>query len=173
MSLCRRRLLVLPMLVFAAALAGAQETKLANLAGLKFTPVPGVTKCLSMSVVEGDPGKGPSTLVLRGTPGCDVPMHYHTANERVVLVTGSAYLQMQGQKEATLIKPGAYAMAPSKHPHHLTCTGGCQLYLFSNGTFDMHWVNAEGKEISLAEAEKASKKLGPPRKATKSTSAGD
>ncbi len=173
MKRCSGFLAVLGMMALAAMLAGAQEAKLASLSQMKFTPVPGAPKCFSMSVVEGDPGKGASTFVLRGTPGCDAPMHYHTPNERVVLVTGSGYLQMQGDSQVTLLKPGAFALAPSKHPHHLTCTGACQLYLFSDGPFDIHWVNADGKEISLAEAEKASKKLGPGKKAAKTTSAGD
>ena len=166
-----RLLFVLALLGFATAVAGAQETQVSNLAQMKFTPLPGAPSCFTMAVVEGDPGKGPSTFVLRGTPGCDAPMHYHTPNERVVLATGSAYLQMQGDSKVTLLKPGAFVLAPSKHPHHLTCTGGCQLYLFSDAAFDIHWVNPDGKEISLAEAVKASKKLGPGKKAV--TTAGN
>jgi len=171
MSNYSRPLCVLALCGVAAALAGAQEAKVANLAQMKFTPVPGAPKCFSMSVVDGDPGKGSSAFVLRGTAGCDAPMHYHTPNERVVMAGGSAYLQMKGDSQVTLLKPGAFALAPSKHPHHLTCTGVCQIYVFSDGPFDIHWVDADGKEISLAEAQKASKKLGPGKKAV--TTAGD
>lgn len=163
------------MLVLAlAGRATGQEAKLQNMADLKFGPVPDAPKCFSMAVAEGDPSKGPSTFVLRGTPGCNAPMHYHTPTERVVMVSGTAYLQMKGESGAHLLKAGAYAVAPSKHPHHLTCTTGCQLYLFSDAAFDIHWVDEQGKEISLAEAEKASKKLGPGKKAAKPpASAGD
>jgi quercetin dioxygenase-like cupin family protein len=152
--------------------ANAQDATLKNISELKFGPVPNAPKCFTMAPVEGDPGKGPSTFILRGTAGCDAPMHYHTPTEKVVLVSGTAYLQMKGDAKASLMRTGGYAVAPSKHPHHMTCTAACQLYLFSDGPFDVHWVNADGKEISLAEAEKSSKKLGAGKKSGKMTSAG-
>lgn len=157
----------------AGTLAKAQEPKVENAGQMKFVPVPDAPKCFTMSVVEGDPSKGPSTFVLRGTPGCDAPMHYHTPTERVVLVSGTAYLQMKGDPEVHLLKAGAYAVAPPKHPHHITCTGGCEIYLFSDAAFDIHWVNDKGEEIPLAAAQKASKKLGPGHRAAKTAGGGD
>jgi quercetin dioxygenase-like cupin family protein len=167
-------IIALMAMMLVSPLANSQQPVLKNMADLKFEPVPDAPKCFSMAAVEGDPAKGPSTFILRATPGCNAPMHYHTPTEKVVLVSGNAYLQMMGDARVNALKPGAYAVAPSKHAHQLTCVTGCRLYLFSDGPFDVHWVNADGKEISLAEAEKASKKLGPSRKTSKgTTTAGD
>jgi len=46
--------------------------------------------------------------------------------------------------------------------HRATCQGSaaCLVFLTSDAAFDIHWVDAEGKEISLEQAIKAAKAPG-------------
>jgi hypothetical protein len=47
---------------------------------------------------------------------------------------------------------------PSHHIHQFRCSSGpCDLYISSDAAFDIHYVDAQGKEISPDEALKAVK----------------
>ena len=83
--------------------------------------------------------------------GCLVPWHWHTPNENLMLVSGSGRAEMKGGK-AFVLKPGGFAQMPSKHVHQFSCPKGCMLYVNSDAAFDMHYVDADGKDMSPAEA---------------------
>ncbi len=113
----------------------------------KLAPMPGLPSCIAMAVESGDPSKGPSVIVFKGTPGCSIPWHMHTPTEHVMIVSGSARMEMMGGGSATL-GPGGYAMMPGKHVHQFTCTSACTAFVYSDGAFDIHYVDANGKEIT-------------------------
>ena len=113
----------------------------------KFGPLAGLPACVTMAVESGDPSKGPSVIVFKGTAGCLIPWHWHTATEHVMIVSGSAKVEMKGGSSATL-GPGGYVMMPSKHVHQFTCTSACTAFVNSAGAFDIHYVDANEKEIS-------------------------
>jgi len=50
------------------------------------------------------------------------------------------------------VRSGAYAMLPAHHAHQFTRTTSCTMFLYSDGIFDTHYVDAAGNEISAAEA---------------------
>src|SRR5215469_7230022 len=134
-----------------AAQSSNPQPKVENVTDMKFVTLPNVPMCFTSAVVYGDPSSGPSTFVIKGTKGCDVPMHYHTPSEQVVMVSGTAQIEMKGEQVRT-VKAGAFAMAPSRHPHHFTCTSACEFYVMSDGAFDIHYVDASGKEIPFEQA---------------------
>lgn len=112
----------------------------------KFVNLPGLPTCMTVSVLRGDPTKGPSTLLLKFTPGCRVPWHWHTANESLVLVNGTGEAQMKnGQSMA--MKAGDYLYLPAKGIHRFTAKSVAYLYDMPEGAFDIHYVDAEGAEI--------------------------
>ncbi|MEP7365903.1 MAG: cupin domain-containing protein [Acidobacteriota bacterium] len=102
--------------------------------------------CVVAAVENGDPSKGASTLVFKATPSCKFPWHWHTPTEQVMMVSGSAKVEMKGGSTA-VIGPGGYAMMPSKHIHQFTCVTACTAFVHSDTIFDMHYVDAAGKEI--------------------------
>jgi len=134
----------------------ALAQKIENAKDMKFINIPNAPACLTAAVEQGDPTNGPSTLMLKGTAGCDAPMHFHSANEQLLMVSGKARVEMKGEQPRAL-EPAAFAMAPSKHPHHFTCISACQFYLVSDGTFDIHYIDPDGKEISLDRAVQSGK----------------
>lgn len=134
----------LPVLLFAvhAQDMGVQRKLSEN----KFAPLPGMPACVMSAVEHGDPAKGPSTIVFKATAGCKIPWHWHTPNEQVMIVSGSAKVEMKGGSTAVL-GPGGFAHMPSKHVHQFTCTSACTAFVNSDAVFDMHYVDAAGKEI--------------------------
>ena len=51
---------------------------LRKMAENKLAPMAGLPECVSMAVETGDPSKGPSVIVFKGTVGCVIPWHWHT-----------------------------------------------------------------------------------------------
>ena len=118
-----------------------------KLSEAKFGPTPGLPECISAAVESGDPSKGPSVIVFKGTAGCSIQWHWHTPTEHVMIVSGTAKVEMKGGATAT-IGPGGYAKMPSRHIHQFTCTSACLAFVSSDAAFDIHYVDANGKEIS-------------------------
>ena len=112
----------------------------------KLRPMAGLPTCITMAVESGDPSKGSSVIVFKGTSGCSISWHWHTPTEHVMIVSGSAKVEMRGGSSSTL-GPGGYAMMPSKHVHQFTCTSACTAFVSSDAAFDIHYVDTDGKEI--------------------------
>jgi quercetin dioxygenase-like cupin family protein len=137
-----------------AAAEGAAAAPMAiakNLNEQKFEPIPGTPACLTGTALAGDPGKGPALLQAKFASGCTVPWHWHTPDEHVMMVSGVGRMEMKDEKPVTL-RAGAYAMMPSHHAHQFTCLSACVMFLRSDGVFDTHYINADGKEIPPEEA---------------------
>jgi quercetin dioxygenase-like cupin family protein len=159
--------LPLGVLLLLAAPATAQTHASAaarNLAEMSFTPVPGLPTCATGAVQAGNPATGPSVIASKMAAGCIVPWHWHSPNEHLMLVSGSARVEMKDGKPFTL-QAGGFALLPSKHVHQFRCEQACLLYVYSDAAFDTHYVDAKGTEISAAEALAAVKETAamPPR----------
>jgi quercetin dioxygenase-like cupin family protein len=124
----------------------------------KFGPAANAPDCFTISVERGDPSKGASVILAKFAPHCVAPFHWHTPSETVMIVNGALEVQMKGEK-AAISHAGDFVYMPPKHVHRATCTGAvpCTVFLTSDAAFDIHWVDADGKEISLADAMKAAK----------------
>jgi quercetin dioxygenase-like cupin family protein len=113
----------------------------------KFAPLPGLPACSTLAVESGDPSKGASVILLKGPAGCVIPWHWHTPTEQVMIVSGSAKVEMKDSGQTSSLGPGGYAMMPSKHVHQFTCTSACAAFVSSDAAFDIHYVDAKGSEI--------------------------
>jgi hypothetical protein len=51
-----------------------------------------------------------------------------------------------------MVSSGMYVHLPAKHPHALKCASACTMYIFTDGAFDIHYVDAAGKEIPVEQA---------------------
>jgi quercetin dioxygenase-like cupin family protein len=126
---------------------------------LKFAVLPDLPDCASLAVLKGDPGKGPSVVEMKFTPGCIVPWHWHTPSESAVPLSGLLEISMKGEKPV-LLTNGDYGYLPSKHVHQAKCTGSkpCAAIFMLDAPIDIHYVDKSGSEIpaqqALAEAEK-------------------
>jgi quercetin dioxygenase-like cupin family protein len=144
---------VLAVLVLPLA-AAAQDAHVAHAATAKFVEFPNVPPCAKGAVYQGDPASGPATIFIRSAAGCRIPLHWHTANETLMVVSGTARVGMKGQTPDTL-RPGSYAFVPSKHHHNFVCPVACNFFLVSDAAFDIHYVDDAGGEIPMDQALKA------------------
>ena len=117
----------------------------------KFGPHPALPACATIAVQDGNPGTGPSIIMLRAKAGCVLPWHWHTPNERLIIVSGSAKADMKDAKPTTL-HPGDFILLPSKGIHQFTALTSVELFDISDAPFDMHYVDASGTEIPVATA---------------------
>jgi len=140
---------VYPSLLGAAEQTAAPVVK--NLSEEKLEHSPGLPSCAIIAVLSGDPLKGASVIEAKATSGCRIPWHWHSSNEHVMMVSGVGKMEMKDAKPATL-RSGAYAMMPAHHAHQFTCTASCTMFLYSDGVFDTHYVDASGNEISATDA---------------------
>ena len=125
-----------------------------NVSEMSLQGTPGLPTCAVASVQSGDPAKGPSIIYAELEAGCIIPWHWHTPAEHLMIISGTARIEMKGGKSLTL-NPGGYAMMPSKHVHQFRCEKGCSLYVSSNAAFDIQYVDGQGNEMSPADALKA------------------
>jgi len=155
-------LVILAMTTFVGIRVAAQDQPIVTpLAGAKFGTVPNAPACFTIAVEKGDPTKGPSVILAKFAPGCVAPFHWHTPAETVMVVSGSLETEMKGDKPI-VAHHGDFVFLPPHHVHRATCQGStpCLVFLESDAAFDIHWVDANGKEVSLEEAVKAVKAAG-------------
>jgi len=127
---------------------------------MKFTPIPDMPPCATAGILRGNPRSGPAWVLLKLASGCRVPWHWHTANESLLVISGQGTVEMKDGPPLQFA-PGAYASLPSHHMHRATCARSCLLFNAADAAFDIHYVDANGEEISLEKAMK------PPAKAKK------
>ena len=123
-----------------------------NLDDMEFAAIPATPGCSSSALQSGDPATGPSIAVARLATGCTVPWHWHTPNERLMMVSGVARVEMQYGGQPLTLRAGGFAEMPSRHVHRFTCTSACVLYVASDAPFDIHYVDQQGEEITPEKA---------------------
>jgi len=118
---------------FAHAQAPDEEQALAwtaDDAQLKWGPCPPfLPKGCGIAVLHGDPAKDNLDVFLKVPAKSNLPLHWHTSAERMVLVAGELHVTYEGQKTAVL-KPGTYAYGPAKRPHEGFCASAVPCVLF-------------------------------------------
>ena len=97
-------------------------------------------KCLSDAIETGDPESSASTLLLKATPGCTVPWHYHTAVEQLIVISGAVLTEMSDHP-ASLLLAGGFAVMASQVPHRFACQGKdeCLMMVIFDRKYDIFW----------------------------------
>lgn len=90
-----------------------------------------------IAVLNGDPAKPNSDVLLRVPGGYTIPPHRHTSAERMILVSGQFRVQYDGHEAATL-NAGNYAYGPAGQAHEASCLGNqpCTLFIAFEGPVD-------------------------------------
>jgi quercetin dioxygenase-like cupin family protein len=130
----------LAVLISGAALAEDAATgAIKPLSSVKFSPDNDV-KCLLSAIETGDPTTGRSTLILKASPGCLVPWHSHTAEEQLIVISGTVLAEMTDH-QPTRLGPGGFAVMGSHMPHRFTCQGklACLMIVAFDRAYDIHW----------------------------------
>jgi quercetin dioxygenase-like cupin family protein len=134
----------------------------AEMATSKFVTLPMLPSCMTISAQRGDPMKGAAVLLLKVKSGCIVPWHWHTANENLMMVSGSAKAEMSDG--ANTLVAGDYLYLAGKQMHQFTCISSCLVFDVIDGAFDIHYVDAQGQEIPVEQALKSTANPAPAKK---------
>ena len=132
------------------------EMVVKNSEAADFHQAPIMPQCFAGALQRINRSTGSAVFLVRvvGNSGCTVPSHWHSSGEQITVVSGTVKVGMQDGKSFEL-KEGGFAYIPSKHVHVFSCSGPCAHFVQSDGPYDIHYVNKEGKEITLAEALKS------------------
>jgi quercetin dioxygenase-like cupin family protein len=98
-----------------------------------------------MAVVWGDPAKGPHGAFHKFKPGFDAGLHSHSADMRIVVISGTIIAGAEGGAEKKL-PPGSYEYQPHGVKHVTKCDAGsgCVIFVTASGKFDL--TPAEAKK---------------------------
>lgn len=137
--------------------SGDPEVIVKNAQPGDFHATPIMPPCFLGAMQRMNPETGAAVFLVRveAKDGCVVPLHWHTSGEQITVVSGIVTLKMTDGTNVEL-KEGGYAYIPPKHVHLFSCSGPCVHFVQSDGPYDIHYVNKEGKEVPLAEALKGS-----------------
>lgn len=83
----------------------------------------------SIAVLHGDPAKENLDVLFKVPANYDIPNHWHTSAERMVLISGELHVTYEGEK-TQIMKVGSYAFGPSKKAHIAKCGEGDPCILF-------------------------------------------
>jgi anti-sigma factor ChrR (cupin superfamily) len=103
----------------------------------------------------GDHAKGAFGAFIKLPAGFSAPLHTHTYDYKVVIVSGT-YIQAPEGKPEFRLGPGSYFMQPGGNYRHITTcdqASDCVFFLESKGRFDLKVVNA-GKPTASEPAKK-------------------
>jgi anti-sigma factor ChrR (cupin superfamily) len=109
-------------------------------ADLDPTGAPGV----KIADLWGDHSKGAYRAFFKLPAGFAVPLHTHTYDIKVVIVSGT-YIQSPEGKPEFRLGPGSYFMQPGGNYRHTTScdtASDCVFFAESNGKFDLKLVDA-------------------------------
>jgi quercetin dioxygenase-like cupin family protein len=96
-----------------------KETVVVRASEVKWGDHPFV-KGAQMCVQDGDPAKGPSVLMMKFPKGMTIPAHWHTSDEAVTVVSGSAVFgsgETVDVSKGTELGAGSYIIIPGTKPH--------------------------------------------------------
>jgi quercetin dioxygenase-like cupin family protein len=136
-------LLLMGILVSTPALSenAPREPALARSAGdaeLQWGPCPEFfPPGCQIAVLHGDPAKPDADVFFRVPGQYDLPAHWHTSPERMVLVSGELHVTYDGE-EPVVLRPGTYAYGPAKAVHRGRCASEepCVLFIAFEGPVD-------------------------------------
>lgn len=84
----------------------------------------------AIAVLHGNPAEPNSDILFKVEPNTDIPDHWHTSSERMLLVSGEMEITYEGEQSQTM-SAGSYAYGPPEKPHTAKCgdAGPCVLYI--------------------------------------------
>ena len=82
-----------------------------------------------LTVVHGDPARKNADILIKFAANSEIPNHYHTSAERMVLISGELEVTYKGESPQ-LLKTGNYAYGPALKHHSGRCGDApCVLFI--------------------------------------------
>jgi len=132
-------------IVVAATLhaGGADKPVMMTLDQMKWVPNPAAPGVLT-AAAWGDAEKGPHGAFHKFVAGFTAPLHTHSANTRIVVISGTMAMAGNDGKEMKF-PAGSFYTQPNTFQHVTKCLPGseCLVYLDADGKWDLKPVEAK------------------------------
>ena len=92
-----------------------------------------VIKGAKVAVLWGDPQKGASAVLRKLPGGANLPLHTHSHDQKVLVLSGSVALALEGEAPKEM-GPGSYAFIPGATKHSADCKGAAECVYFEETT---------------------------------------
>ncbi len=124
---------------------GAKQFIVWPAAGLKWEPLAGAPPGPMIAKLWGDPAKGAYGAILKFPPGFSAGLHSHSADLKIVVISGTWIHGEKGKPEVRLTA-GSYLFQPATQTHTTACdkASECLSFFESSRKFDIKMVE-EGK----------------------------
>jgi len=111
---------------------------------MKWVDAPDAPPGVQQVVLWGDPTKGRFAAMQKFPAGFSAPLHWHSANLKMVIASGTVIHGPEGKAEVRL-PAGSYLFDPAGYKHTTACdkASECVFFLEGDGKFDI--VMAEKK----------------------------
>jgi quercetin dioxygenase-like cupin family protein len=144
-------MLSLAVLVFTAASAMGQTAEAGKMTAmhkgteviwpagnLKWVDAPNAPPGVKQVVLWGDPTKGHFAALQKFPAGFSAPLHSHTANLHMIIISGTVVHTPEGKADVRL-PANSYLMDPSGYKHGTKCEAAadCVFFLEGDGKFDI------------------------------------
>lgn len=108
---------------------------------LKWVDVPNMP--IKTAVLWGDPMKGAHGALHKFSAGFEAPLHHHTSDHHVIVVSGTAILTPEGEAEKKL-GPGSYFAFTGMKKHTTKCDAAseCLFFIDCAGPWDVVMADA-------------------------------
>jgi quercetin dioxygenase-like cupin family protein len=92
---------------------------------------------LKVAFLRGDAAKGANHIMLKLPGGFAAPLHHHSADHYVTVLTGTLSLTVDGKE--TKLPPGSYFAFTGKKQHLTKCDAGtdCTLFIDNRAKWDV------------------------------------
>jgi quercetin dioxygenase-like cupin family protein len=116
--------------------AKGSNVTLTPAADMKWTDVEGFPG-VRVAALRGDPAKGANHVMLKLPAGFAAPLHHHSADHYVTVVTGTLVLNVDGKD--TKLPAGSYFAFTGKKQHLTRCEAGgdCTLFIDNRAKWDV------------------------------------
>lgn len=114
--------------------------------GIKWEKPEGAPAGIMAFHVSGDAKQGPIVDLLKFAAGTKVPLHYHSANHVVTVLSGVLVIGNSAEDvKGTAVEAGGYFIIPSKTPHWTLATKETVISVSGDTPNDLHLVEGSAK----------------------------
>ena len=124
----------------------AGETQKAHMVNVLFDDIVWETEELpngqtfEMSILRSDEASGDTAMIVRAKAGTQVPKHWHTANEQIIVIEGVLNIESEGHTVS--LSKGGFHFLPSKVLHRAWANDNDDILIFiaADAPWDINFV---------------------------------
>jgi len=131
-----------------SAMSATKNPTVKPAADMQWMPISPDNPDVKIADLWGDHTKGAFGALIKFPAGFSAPAHTHSADMRIVVVSGTFLHTPQGKPQSSLTA-GSYLLQPGGDYVHMTACGKeseCLIFAEGNKAFDLKPVAAEGKK---------------------------